>query len=59
MSVRLDICLTDRGEAESRSRAQELIKNGFVSVNGKAVTKSSHPVEEGDTIHISRDGICP
>ncbi len=59
MSVRLDVCLTERGEAESRSRAQELIKSGSVSVNGKTVTKPSHPVEEGDTIDVSRDGVCP
>jgi 23S rRNA (cytidine1920-2'-O)/16S rRNA (cytidine1409-2'-O)-methyltransferase len=59
MSVRLDICLTERGEAESRSRAQELIKSGAVTVNGKTVTKASHPVEESDAIDVSRDSVCP
>lgn len=59
MSVRLDVFLTERGDTESRSRAQELIKNGSVTVNGKVVVKASYPVEEGDEILLLQDRVCP
>ena len=59
MSRRLDIYLTERGDTESRSRAQELIKSGSVTVNGKTVIKTSYPVEDGDEVALVREQICP
>jgi len=59
MSRRLDVFLTERGDTESRSRAQERIKSGSVTVNGKTVTKVSHPVEEGDEVLLLQGSACP
>lgn len=59
MSRRLDVYLTERGDTESRSRAQELIKSGSVTVNGKRVTKASYPVEDCDDVALLREQICP
>ena len=39
--------------AESRSRAQAMIAEGFVLLNGKAVKKPSVAVEEGDTVTVT------
>ncbi|MBQ0101258.1 MAG: TlyA family RNA methyltransferase [Firmicutes bacterium] len=49
---RLDVALTERKLAPSRSAAASLIKNGQVTVNGTAVTKPSHEVEDGDTVAV-------
>jgi 23S rRNA (cytidine1920-2'-O)/16S rRNA (cytidine1409-2'-O)-methyltransferase len=59
MSRRLDVYLTERGDTESRSRAQELIKSGSVIVNGKTITKASFPVEDGDDVTLLREQVCP
>jgi len=59
MSRRLDVYLTERGDTESRSRAQALIKSGSVAVNGKTVIKASYPVEDGDEVSLLREQICP
>ena len=48
--MRLDVYLADSGTVKSRSRAAQLISGGFVSVNGKIVTKASHSVNETDEI---------
>ncbi len=48
--MRLDIACTE--QLKSRSRAQDAIKEGRVSVNGKIITKSSFQVEESDDIQI-------
>ena len=50
MIMRLDVYLADSGTVKSRSRAAQLISGGFVSVNGKIVTKVSYPVAETDEI---------
>ncbi|MEW5961897.1 MAG: TlyA family RNA methyltransferase [Chloroflexota bacterium] len=62
--LRLDILLTEKGLAESRSKAQALIMAGKVRVNGQVVTKagSQLPVEaeislESDLPYVSRGGI--
>lgn len=43
--VRLDVALLERGLTDSRSKAQRLIADGKVSVNGVAVTKASAKVD--------------
>lgn len=42
--MRLDVYLVDAGLAESREKAQELIRSGKVLLNGAACTKNSTPV---------------
>jgi len=51
--VRLDNYLVENENAESRNKAQTLIKNGLVFINGKVVNKSSFKVEEGDEVRIA------
>ncbi len=64
--MRLDIYLTEKGIASSRTRAQELIRSGAVTVNGKAVTKASFPTDDGMNVdcdlsleckYVSRGGL--
>ena len=50
--MRLDVYLADSGTAKSRSRAAQLIAGGFVSVNGKIITKASYSVNETDEIRL-------
>lgn len=49
--MRLDIACTE--QLQSRSKAQDAIKEGRVSVNGKIITKSSFQVESDDSIQIT------
>ena len=42
--VRLNVALLERGLTDSRSKAQRLIADGKVSVNGVDVTKASTKV---------------
>ncbi|WP_297483631.1 TlyA family RNA methyltransferase [Sulfurimonas sp.] len=51
--MRLDNYLVEKGFVESRNKAQALIKEGLVLVNGKALKKSSFKVEEGDEVTIN------
>ena len=56
--VRLDVALLERGLTDSRSKAQRLIADGKVSVNGVAVTKASAKVGSDDVIAADRgDGL--
>ena len=48
--TRLDNHLVQNEFVESRNKAQAIIKEGLVSVNGTVVTKSSFKVEEGDEV---------
>ena len=56
--MRLDIYLTEHGHASSRSKAQELIRQGHVSVNGVPAAKPSLSVENGDTVAVTGPA-CP
>ncbi len=51
--MRLDVYLTEKGLAKSRSKAAETIDGGFVSVNGKTVTKASFSVNDEDDVVLS------
>lgn len=51
--MRLDVYLTEQGLASSRTRAQELIKAGCVSVGGKPMLKSSYDVTDDDLVELT------
>lgn len=65
MKQRLDIILVQQGLAPSREQAQQLIKNGQVSLEGKTLSKPSFSVEPdaaltitGETLpFVSRGGL--
>lgn len=48
--MRLDVCLVERGIANSRENAKRLIESGKVEVNGKTELKPSKKVDENDKI---------
>lgn len=50
---RLDLELLERGYADSRRRAQELIRGGLVQVGGEMVTKPARQVESSAAITVS------
>lgn len=52
--MRLDSYLFEKGFARSRSRAANLIKMGFVLLNGEQATKTSVYVSENDNIKITQ-----
>ncbi len=52
MSERLDVELVNRGIAKTRSKAQNMIKNASVSINGRIVTKAAFLAERNDEIKI-------
>lgn len=51
--MRLDVYLAEQNLAKSRNRASELISGGFVTVNGKTVTKSSYDVKDVDVVEVT------
>lgn len=55
MSERLDAYLVEHSFAKSRERAKAMIKNGLVTVNGRAVTKPSAEVNVGDSVKAGND----
>ena len=66
MNNRLDKELVERKLVSSRSKAQELLKNGFVCCNGIKIEKGSHKVNKSDIItllsndtlkYVSRGGL--
>lgn len=51
--TRLDVAMADKGLVRSRSAAQDLIKRGKVSVNGKPATKPSTEIGADDRISLA------
>lgn len=56
---RLDVYLAENGLCESRSKAQELIKCGYVTVNAKSVNKPSFQISDTDMVEVNDEGACP
>lgn len=52
MKTRLDLLLVERGLAESRTRAQALVLEGKVRVDGQVETKASRQVEEEVEVEV-------
>lgn len=50
--MRLDLYLAENGFCTSRSRAQELIKTGCVSIDGKVISKPSYDYDQEKNIPI-------
>lgn len=55
--MRLDIYLTTKNLIETRSKAQDLIKRGFVVVDGKTITKAGFDVKEDSEIKILKNDL--
>lgn len=50
---RLDIALTTRGLARSRTHAHRLLTDGLVTVDGKPQLKASYPIRLAQTIEVA------
>ena len=55
---RLDVLLTERGYADTRSKAQAIIMSGLVYVSGQKADKPGISYEESVDIEV-RSGACP
>lgn len=53
MKIRLDKAMADRGLVRTRSEAENWIRLGRVTVNGRAVAKAGYMVVEGDDIRLA------
>ncbi len=56
--MRLDVLMTERAWAASRTKAQEMIKNGCVSVNGRVACRPSLEVSDEDLITVNETEVC-
>jgi 23S rRNA (cytidine1920-2'-O)/16S rRNA (cytidine1409-2'-O)-methyltransferase len=54
MKERIDILLVERRLVESRTKAQWLIRNGYVIVNGIEITKPSKKIDNTQDIQLTR-----
>lgn len=54
--IRADKYLTDKGFAESRNRAAELIRSGKIRINGKTISKPATMVQRGSSVVVIDDG---
>ena len=52
MENRLDIWLVEKMGIKSRSKAQELIRGGYVLINGSPITKTGYKVGTGEKISL-------
>ena len=57
MEQRLDIYMVEHLSIKSRSKAQELIRGGYVTVNGKKASKTGLFVSEKDDIKIIENDV--
>lgn len=57
MEKRLDIYLVENMGIKSRSKAQEMIRGGFVTCNGKKASKTGLFVSEKDDIKITENDV--
>ncbi|MDD2869046.1 TlyA family RNA methyltransferase [Neomegalonema sp.] len=55
--MRLDQALVARGLAESRARAQALIRDGLARLNGAPVRKAAQEVSESDDLAVEAGGL--
>ena len=53
--MRLDVYLTDRNLASTRTRAKNLIELKRVKVNGKTTEKPAYDVREGDIVELTEN----
>lgn len=54
----LDKYIVDRKIVDSRNKTQNLISNGFVSVNNKIKTDFSYEVKNVDIIVVNEHDVC-
>ena len=57
MEKRIDVALVERGLCKSRARAQNLLKDGSVLLNGIPCMKPSVSVSENDTLELTGNDI--
>jgi len=50
--IRLDVLLAEKGLVSSRNRAQRIIREGAVEVDGRPATKPSAPVRPGADVRV-------
>jgi 23S rRNA (cytidine1920-2'-O)/16S rRNA (cytidine1409-2'-O)-methyltransferase len=55
LKKRLDVILTERKLVESRTKAQWLIKNGFVYVNGDCIIKPSKRINNNTKVLLTQE----
>ncbi len=53
--MRLDLFLANNPDIKTRSKASDLIKRGFITVNGKVVSKAGFEIKETDSIIVLKE----